>query len=166
MKTFYVLFLSVLFIACQNPKPKPEAAPEPEPNAVEDVQMADDMDWLLGKWARLYEDEGKTTLEFWEKENASSYKGIGFTLQNADTIKLEYMHLTKAENLWDLTVEVLNEKPETFTGTNFSDQTFTVENNEIEFPNTIKYWMVGDTLKANVSSADFEIQFDFVKMAN
>ncbi len=121
------------------------------------------MDWLLGEWERLNEEDGKTTLEFWEKENPGRYKGIGFTMQNGDTIKLEKMTLAKSESLWNLTVMVLNEDAVTFTGTHFSDKTFTAENNEIEFPNTIKYWMKADTLKASVSNSDFEILFDFMK---
>ena len=166
MKKLLPVVISILLLSCNNPKPEPEAKPQPEPKVVEEVKKPDDMDWLLGKWERLNEEEGKTTLEFWEKENASSYKGIGFTLQNGDTIKLENMHLTKAEKVWDLTVEVLNEEPVTFSGVEYSDKRFRVENTDIEFPNQIKYWMVGDTLKANVSNADFEIPFEFVKMDN
>ncbi len=48
-------------------------------------------DWLLGNWKSNNEKENRETFEIWKKKNNSEYYGIGFTLQNNDTIKQEKM---------------------------------------------------------------------------
>ncbi len=166
MKTFCILLIAMLMAACSNTKKEePNAKPLPKPLVEQEVQLTKDLDWLLGKWNRINEEEGLTTLEFWEKENSSVYKGLGFTLQNGDTIKQEKMRITNNGNAWILTVKV----PEEETAVAFSEKevgetTFTFVNPDIDFPNSIKYWMTDDTLKANIYNKDLEILFDFVKL--
>ena len=43
-------------------------------------------DWLLGKWERLGEEEGKATFENWEKQTSDKYLGHGFVMQDTDTV--------------------------------------------------------------------------------
>ena len=52
-------------------------------------KVKENFDWLLGSWKRNNEEEGKETFEIWEKRNSSEYSGIGFTMQNNDTLKQE-----------------------------------------------------------------------------
>lgn len=46
-------------------------------------------DWLLGKWERTNENEGRQTIEMWSKVTDSEYKGYGATLQDGDTLWYE-----------------------------------------------------------------------------
>ena len=166
MKILYILLVILLTVSCNNTKSEEsDAKPSLEPKAEQQAQVSKDLDWLLGQWKRINEEEGLTTLEFWEKENSSVYKGLGFTLQNGDTIKQEKMQITKNENSWVLTVKVPEEQTAViFSEKDVLDKTFTFVNQDIDFPNVIKYWMKGDTLKAKISNQDFEILFDFVKL--
>ncbi len=52
----------------------------------------------------------------------------------------------------------------TFLGTSHSTNEFIVENNEIDFPNKIKYWKDGNKLKASVSNSEIKIPFEFEKL--
>lgn len=128
------------------------------------VVLTENFDWLLGKWERANEEEGKQTFENWEKINDFEYEGFGWTVHRNDTIFQEKLKLTKSKNSWILGVIA----PEETDYTNFkviqiSKESFTCENPEIGFPNTIKYWKDGEKIKALVSGKDMEITFEFKK---
>ena len=72
-------------------------------------KSTENFDWLLGNWKRNNEKENRETFEIWKKKNNSEYYGIGFTLQNNDTIKQEKIKLTKLNNNWILEVKVPEE---------------------------------------------------------
>ena len=147
-------------IAC-NQKEKQKTAEEPTTK----IETTGDFDWLLGNWIRLGEEEGKETFEYWKAISISEYSGIGFTIQNGDTIKQEEIKLIKASGKWNLMVKV-PEDPEfiTFNGTSFNENEFICENLELDFPNKIKYWKNGTNLKASVSNSEMEIPFEFEKL--
>ena len=129
------------------------------------IEKEENFDWLLGKWKRLNEDKGKETFENWIKISETEYLGIGFTMQNGDTIKQENIRLFKSNGKWNLTVKVPEESESvTFNGTGHNVTEFTCENNEIDFPNKIKYWKIGKNLSASVSNSDMEILFEFEKI--
>ena len=129
------------------------------------IEKSENFDWLLGKWKRLNEEEGKETFENWNKINETEYSGIGFTMQNGDTIKQEKIRLTKTSGKWNLTVKVPEESESiTFNGISHNETEFTCENNEIDFPNKIKYWKNGNRINAMVSGAEMEIPFEFEKL--
>ena len=126
------------------------------------IEKSENFDWLLGKWKRLNEEEGKETFENWNKINETEYSGIGFTMQNGDTIKQEKIRLTKTSGKWNLTVKVPEESESiTFNGIIHNETEFTCENNEIDFPNKIKYWKNGNRINAIVSGGEMEISFEF-----
>ena len=129
------------------------------------IEKSENFDWLLGKWKRLNEEEGKETFENWNKINETEYSGIGFTMQNGDTIKQEKIRLTKTSGKWNLTVKVPEESESiTFNGISHNETEFTCENNEIDFPNKIKYWKNGNRINAMVSGGEMEIPFEFEKL--
>ena len=129
------------------------------------IEKSENFDWLLGKWKRLKEEEGKETFENWNKINETEYSGIGFTMQNGDTIKQEKIRFTKTSGKWNLTVKVPEESESiTFNGISHNETEFTCENNENDFPNKIKYWKNGNRINAMVSGGEMEIPFEFEKL--
>ncbi|MBP2833354.1 hypothetical protein J8281_14255 [Aquimarina sp. U1-2] len=129
-------------------------------------QKTNNFDWLVGKWKRLDEEEGKETFENWAKNSETEYSGIGFTMQNNDTIKQERMILQKNNGKWELNVKVPDE-PEsvTFRMTEHNEKEFVCVNNEIDFPNKIHYWKTGDRINATVSNSEMEIPFEFERLS-
>lgn len=153
-------------ISCQEEAPSNlQEQDETVVMSAETDEQTENFDWLLGKWKRLNEKEGKETFEFWNKVSPSKYKGIGFTLQNGDTIKRESITLEEENSHWHLAVEVLEEPlPTIFQMDHFGDHEFTCVNDSIEFPNKIEYSIESGQLKAKVSNPEFEILFEFEKM--
>lgn len=134
-------------------------------NSSESTEIATTFDWLLGKWKRNNEEAGKETFENWEKKSNTKYVGLGFTMQNGDTIKQEKIRLIELNNNWSLKVQP-QEEPEsiTFIMTSHNNEEFICENKELDFPNIIKYWKNGDKLNATVSGGEMKISFEFEKM--
>ncbi|MCA0133917.1 hypothetical protein [Winogradskyella alexanderae] len=164
MKQIIILIIGILFISCNQIK-KEKTIIKIDKKESESTEQIENFDWLLGKWKRLNEEEGKATFENWEKINETEYSGIGFTMQNGDTIKQENIRLIKVSNKWDIIVKVPEEiESVTFNGLGHSENEFICENKEIDFPNRIKYWKNGNKLNASVSSPDIEIQFEFEKI--
>jgi hypothetical protein len=122
-------------------------------------------DWILGEWKRNNEEQGKETFEIWEKISNSQYSGIGFTMQNGDTVKQERVKLIKQNGKWDMIVKVSQETESiTFNMTNLTKDSFTCENDSIDFPKFIKYWNDNGNLNALVTGNDMEIPFGFEKI--
>jgi hypothetical protein len=157
MKTtlkFATITLVVLSLTMCNPKQKAET----KINLV----ITENFDWLLGKWQRTNDEAGRETFENWEKLNDVHYAGIGYTLQQGDTISQELMNLLKQENTWLLKVKIHSELvPTLFEVTNFTDSSFTCKNDSIDFPNQIKYWKEENKLNALVTGDSLEIAFSF-----
>ena len=119
-------------------------------------------DWLIGDWKRNNDEEGRTTYETWYKNNNDSYQGYGFAMSNGDTISKENMKIEKLNNKWRLEVFTKEDTASTyFNIIKIKTNSFTCENNEIDFPNKIHYWKDGENIKATVSSSDFKIEFEF-----
>ncbi len=162
MKKLLLVGLVLLLLSCNKQKEssvKTVSQPETEQKQITDF------DWLLGKWKRLQEEEGKETFENWKKISESEYSGIGFTMQNGDTVKQERIRLKRNGDHWDLLVKTPDETEAImFKGIRHSADAFTCENTTIEFPQEIKYWKDGEQLKASVSGGDMEILFVFEKL--
>ena len=132
---------------------------------VEEKISNENFDWLLGNWKRNNEEDGKETFEVWTKISSSEYYGIGFTMQNNDTLKQEKIRLVKSGGKWDLEVQPQDEpNPIIFNMTSYSDQEFICENKTLDFPKLIKYWKNGNKINALVSGDDMEIPFEFERM--
>jgi hypothetical protein len=163
MNKLLTIAFGTLLFSCQPSIPVSES--ELPPEVIKVIEELPDFDWLLGNWERLNEEEGKQTFENWEKISASSYTGIGFTMQNGDTLKQEWMQVTNTNDTWTLTVEVPEDSGAvSFQLTNLTANEFTFVNNEIDFPNTIRYWRNGDKINATIASMEFEIPYEFQKL--
>ncbi len=162
MKKILILLIGILIISCSQTKKE-----KAEIKSTTTIEKPENFDWLLGKWERLNEEEGKETFENWSKIKETEYSGLGFTMQNGDTIKQEKILLTKVNGKWNLHVKVPEESESiTFNGINHDENEFTCENNEIKFPNRIKYWRNGNRINAIVSGGEIEILFEFEKLNN
>ncbi|UZO79959.1 DUF6265 family protein [Aquimarina sp. ERC-38] len=167
MRNIITILIGILIISCNNHKKdniKSEKQ-QVEIKQVEKQQETTNFDWLVGKWKRLNDDEGKETFENWTKNSKTEYTGIGFTMQNKDTIKQERIRFINSKGKWNLFVKVPEEKESIiFEMTEHNESQFICVNNEIDFPNKIKYWKSGDNIKAIVSNSEIEIPFEFEKI--
>ncbi len=162
MRKILILLIGVLIISCNQGKKQNQRT---DVKSTTSIEKSENFDWILGKWKRLMEEDGKETFENWEKIKETEYSGIGFTMQNGDTIKQEKILLTKKSGKWNLTVKVPEESESiTFNGVNHNENEFTCVNNEIEFPNKIKYWKNGNKINATVSGGEMKISFEFEKL--
>jgi len=162
MKKLLILLVGILIISCNQNKKENQ---KEDITATPLIEKTENFDWLLGKWKRLNEEVGKETFENWEKIKETEYSGIGFTMQNGDTIKQENILLIKSNEKWNLTVKVPEESDSvTFVGVSHNDNEFTCENKELDFPNEIKYWKNGNRLNAMVSGGEMKIPFEFEKI--
>lgn len=162
MRKIAILFIGILIISCNQTKKENQKTAIKPPSTIE---KSENFDWLLGKWKRLDEEEGKETFENWKKIKETEYSGIGFTMQNGDTIKQEKIQLIKVNGKWNLTVKTPEESESTtFNGISHNEDEFTCENYEIDFPNKIKYWKNGKRINAMVSGGDMKIPFEFKKL--
>ena len=158
MKNLLLAIFSILILWSCDSNTKPEVKNENK------TETTENLEWLIGKWKRSNNESGKTTFETWHKINKKEYKGNGYTLSNNDTISMENMTISKANNKWKLAVITKDEEtPTYFNIIKIDNNSFTCENKDIDFPNKIHYWKDGETLKATVSNSDINIDFIFEK---
>lgn len=126
---------------------------------------SENFEWLLGKWQRTNETQGKKTFEYWVKINDAEYVGLAFTLHNSDTVNQEKMALLKSDGNWQLKVKTTDEKDFiAFEMTMLKDGLFECNNDSLPFPKKITYWRDGEKLKANVAGDSLQIPFEFSKI--
>ena len=129
------------------------------------TQSTENFDWLLGNWKRTNEEKGKETFEKWKKANDNEYKGIGFTLQNRDTLSQEQMKLIQTNGKWNLLVKTPDEKDFIkFDMAELAENKFECKNDTLDFPKLIKYWKNGDKMNAIVSGDSLKLSFEFERI--
>ncbi len=125
----------------------------------------ENFDWLLGNWKRTNEVKGKETFENWQKTNDTEYNGIGFTLQNSDTLSQEEMKLIKTNGKWNLLVKTPDEKDFIkFEMTEIAEDKFECKNDTLDFPKLIKYCKNGNKINAIVSGDSLKLSFEFERI--
>lgn len=122
-------------------------------------------EWLLGNWKRNNEEKGKETFENWRKIDETEYSGIGFTMQNGDTIKQEKMRIVKSGEKWILIVKTPEEAESVkFNMVDMNEDNFVCTNDSIEFPKRIEYTKNGEKINALVSGREVKIPFEFERV--
>ena len=156
MKIVFFACCIILLTMCQS-KPKSDMA---------NIETKlENFDWLVGKWQRTNEEQGKLTYEYWDKVNDREYSGIGFTMAKEDTLRQEKLKLIKLAEQWELEVKVPEEiNSITFKVEEYGDHSFKCINDSIAFPSVINYLKEGNNLKATVSGDSLKIDFEFSKM--
>lgn len=126
------------------------------------ISAIEKFDWLVGNWERTNEKPDRQTYESWQKINELEYRGIGFTLQQNDTIWKEDIRLIKLKNNWNFEVRGKDDStPTIFKLVNIEKRKFICENQENEFPKKIEYAKEGDKIRAIISGGEMEIPFEF-----
>ncbi|TCP23943.1 hypothetical protein EV195_107109 [Tenacibaculum skagerrakense] len=115
---------------------------------------------MIGKWKRINEDSTKTTYEIWN----ANFSGIGYTLQNKDTVFKEILNIISSEGKQYFQVTGVNQEPTLFEITKLTKDMLVCENKKNEFPKEISYWLEKDNLKAKVANDDFSIDFVFERI--
>lgn len=147
---FSVLFIIAILSSCG------------KNNKTEKDQNSDiNADWLTGSWTRTNDAEGSQTYEVWKKVSDGVYEGKGWTMQNSDTVFQEDLRIAKTDSIWNLEVRGVNEKPTYFQITTSSEESFTAENEQNEFPKKIEYSIEDNKLKAVISDDENEVEFIF-----
>ncbi len=117
-------------------------------------------DFLIGTWERINDESNKKTYEIWKKD----FSGLGFTLRDKDTVFKEKLNIVTKKNNQYLKVTGVNQQPTFFVITTLTENSFTCENSQNEFPKKISYWLENETLNAKVANDDFAIDFVFKKI--
>lgn len=100
----------------------------------------DDLNWLLGTWARELEDQGR--YEVWARAGERALEGLGFALKGADTLFRERLRIeTRPEGLvYIATVSDQNEgQPVEFPLLGAVERRLFFHNPQHDFPNLISY---------------------------
>ena len=72
-----------------------------------DLNDPESLDWMVGNWIRVDDQPNQQSYEVWEKEG-DNLVGLGYTLQENDTVFKEEMTLTKTGQ-WVLQVTGVND---------------------------------------------------------
>ena len=157
MKFTIILFLVFTLFSCNESNSKNNTSTK---NHIQE----ENFDWLLGDWKRSNDKEGNATYELWKKKSDKEYIGLGFTLQNQDTIFKENIRLIPIDGVWNFEVTGVNETPTLFEVTQQTKNSLICENEKNEFPKKIKYQLAGKKLQAQISGGGPNITFSFDKI--
>lgn len=127
----------------------------------EDISNHKNFDWLIGEWQRTNDQEGRKTYESWAKKSSTEYIGLGYTLQEADTVFKEDIRLIPVNDIWNFEVTGEDGKPVLFAVTAQTDHSFVCQNLENEFPKKIEYALIDGKIEAGISGGGPDISFSF-----
>jgi len=120
--------------------------------------------WMLGKWKSVNAKTGNTSYESWTKVSDGEWQGAGFRLSRSgtDTLFQEKLKIVTKDNTLYYVADVKeNAAPVYFKFTAISEQGFTCENPDHDFPKKISYQLNGKKLKATISGNGKEFSYYF-----
>jgi len=126
------------------------------------AQKIKKLSWLSGKWIRTNAKAGESGYEMWTKTADNKLVGKGVTLKGKETIFVENLELTIRHNEIYYVVTITGEKkPVYFKLIALTDNSFTCENAQHDFPKKIAYTKTGNKVKAVISGDGKSIDYDF-----
>lgn len=157
---YYIVFIVILFISC-----KSDSKEEPEK-----VTNQPNFNFLVGKWQRIDDQEGRETFENWFPTHIGNFNGHGYALEQKDTvfqerlvIKPEGRSLKSRSDTWVLEVTGANHVPTSFKIEEYGEDSFIAVNLQNDFPTHINYSISKDTLKAVISNRASTVNYTFIK---
>lgn len=122
------------------------------------------LEWLVGKWTRTNAKEGESGYEVWGKVSDLKLTGKGVTMKGKKTSFIENLEFMVKGNDIFYKVLVTGEKdPVYFKLTELSNDSFTCENPEHDFPKKISYKRNGNQVKAVISGDGQHVDYDFIR---
>lgn len=110
------------------------------------------LEWLTGKWVRTNCKPGQSGYETWEKVSDRKLVGKGVTMQGKKVNFVEDLQFIIKDNALFYVVKVSGAtKPTHFKLTALTDDSFSCENPEHDFPKKISYKKDGNKIKAVIS---------------
>ncbi len=156
MKFYFYCLLVGILISCTTHSPSSDS----ETSSLVHETLAD-FSWLEGEWVRQNDPEGKQTFEQWEQLSPETYKGLGYTMEGADTVFKENIQLVLRDENWFYEVIGVNESPTPFELIDIQGGEFTSRNEANEFPKQIHYAIEDSQLVATISADSTQISFVF-----
>lgn len=130
-----------------------------------DVSPIDQLDWLLGRWARTGNNEQRQSFEVWQRTSPNTITGFGYTLKNGDTTFSEKLEITERDGQLFYIADVSgNSELVFFKFTQLSDTLFVCENQFHDFPKNIAYRRDSENLYAQIWDEKNRIDFSFEKV--
>jgi len=171
MRLSLSLLTIVLLLCCKSNKEMD--APQPDTNLTlkkaEDSEAAqritaDDFSWLVGHWKRTDDKPGQQTFENWTKYSENEYKGISYTRADDKEVWREMISLVVQLEGSEFRVSIGKGEPTVFKIKKEADQAFKAENLFNDYPKLIRYWMDGDTLRAEISGGGPTVPYTYVRV--
>lgn len=120
--------------------------------------------WLTGTWNRTNAGAGKSGYETWTKVSDVKLTGKGVSLEGKKVVFVENLEFIVVGNDIFYTVVITGEKkPMYFKLTALSNDGFTCENPQHDFPKKITYQRNGNTVKAVISGNGQSVDYIFVR---
>lgn len=125
----------------------------------------DSFDWLVGTWEGVNNTEQEQSFEIWEKLGSQTYRGIGYTLEDGDTVFMEKLSIENVYGVYQYIVRVgdESEKPVHFEMLKVNSSGFMCANPKHDFPKQIEYKLDGERLTATISGDGKSRSFIFRK---
>lgn len=124
-----------------------------------------DYEWLNGQWQRVDIEEGQKAYETWELEN-DQLKGIGCTIEDNDTVFVEYLSIYKKGGKYYYSADVAHNPEAVAFEITPTPNGFICVNEGHDFPNKINYEKHRDSLIVFISdmSESKKRYFRFVRL--
>lgn len=121
---------------------------------------------IEGYWEMKLDD--RTIVEYWKKVSNDGYSGGSFMVNGNDTIVTELLKIIMEKNKLYYIPTVFGQndnKPVKFRLTSFTDTSFTFNNPDHDYPNTITYLIHDtDSLIALISGGDQRSRFGYYRV--
>ena len=122
------------------------------------------LEWLTGKWIRTNAEAGQSGYETWAKVSDLKLSGKGITFKGKEVIFVENLEfIVKGTDIFYKVVVTGEKKPVYFKLTALSNDGFTCENPEHDFPKKITYRRNGNNVKAVISGNGQSVDYIFVR---
>lgn len=135
-------------------------------NAQSNIKTSDfkKLDWLNGDWINNNPRPGTNGNEKWSKVSDVEWKGLGTTMKGSNIIFQEKLRLIMKDGFIYYVADVKeNKEPVYFKFTELTDNMFSCENPEHDFPKKITYQRDGNRLKATISGNGKFVDYFFIK---